>query len=77
MIGQGELTSWSEFGLQGLIIFALFSGFAVVIKWMINHIDKKDERHFEERMRWRESIDELLDEFKRCHYNRQEGSDEQ
>jgi len=49
-----EISGWSEFGLAGLVVAALFSIMFIIVKWLIAHIDKEAERHQSERSEWRE-----------------------
>ena len=50
-----QVNGWEEFGLAGLVIGALFAALFIIVKWLINHIDKQAETHREERAEWRES----------------------
>jgi len=66
--------SWAEHGLAGLVIFALFCVLVVLVKWLVNHIDKQQaefrserdmrcEAHSSEREEWRQQSKESTDKF--------------
>lgn len=56
------LTRWSEFGLAGLVIAALFGALGVIVRWLISHIDRQAERHHEERAEWKGSVETSVKE---------------
>ena len=49
------IEQWSQFGLAGLVIFALFTTLFVIVRWLIAHIDKQAVEHRSERAEWRSS----------------------
>lgn len=61
MLFLGELVEphWSDYGLAGLVIGALFAALFVIVKWLIGHIDRQADRHREERSEWRTQHDEV------------------
>lgn len=62
MIAQTtDISPWSQFGLAGLVIGALFFALLVIIRWMVAHIDKTNERHAMERAEWRQAGDKMVD----------------
>ena len=52
-MAQETIGDWSQFGLAGAVIGALFFSLVLVIRWMVGHIDKQAERHHSERSEWR------------------------
>lgn len=76
-----SISKWAEFGLAGLVIFALFVALFFIVKWLISHIDKQAEAHREERKEWRDqttavsdkinaSVDQLNDSIKELARNK-------
>ena len=61
MIAQEDISGWSQFGLAGLVIGALFFALILVVRWMVAHIDAKDERHINERRDWLQAVSALAD----------------
>lgn len=72
MFADAEI--WSQFGLAGLVIFALFSALVSIVLYTIKKLDKIDERnikaslylskeHKEERDEWRNSNSKQADRF--------------
>lgn len=59
MIAQNTVVDWSQFGLAGVVIGALFFSLVIVIRWMVAHIDKTNERHHLERSEWRQSAEQM------------------
>lgn len=55
-MNPGSAAEWGQFGLAGLVIFALFVALIVIVKWLVTHIDKKDEHHKEERNEWKATV---------------------
>ena len=53
ILAQGELNPWSEFGLVGLVIGALFTGLFFMAKWIASFVSKMAEIHLKERDEWR------------------------
>ena len=70
----GDASLWSQFGLAGLVIFALFAILVTVVWFTVKRFDAIDERstehskdihmmHKEEREEWRQSSSKQLDKF--------------
>ena len=51
----GEPKMWADFGLAGLVIFALFSGGLTFLGWVVRHLSTITKMHLAERAEWRES----------------------
>lgn len=51
----GEPKMWADFGLAGLVIFALFSGGLAFLGWVVKHLSTVTKMHHAERAEWRES----------------------
>lgn len=75
VIGNANL--WAKFGIEGLVIFALFMVLIFCVWLTIRRFDKVDERnlkasqrlldqHREERKEWRESNDKQIDKFEQA-----------
>ena len=43
---------WKEFGLAGMVIFALFSLIALMFHFLVKYIDRITEAHRDERLEW-------------------------
>jgi hypothetical protein len=43
---------WSEFGLAGMVIGALFFGAYFIIKWILSFVNSLAEQHAKERNEW-------------------------
>lgn len=48
-----QADGWSEFGLAGLVIGALFSGLFFMARWLANFVSKVADVHFKERIEWK------------------------
>lgn len=53
LLPQVEASAWSEFGLAGLVIGALFTGLFFMAKWIGSFVSKMAEIHLKERDEWR------------------------
>jgi hypothetical protein len=62
--GVDPINSWAQFGLAGLVIFALFSVLVIIVKWLVAHIDKQAEEHRKERTEWSDKDDKKSTEFR-------------
>lgn len=60
MMLLSQIDAWKEFGLAGAVIFSLFTVLIIIVRWLINHIDRQAETHKEERAEWRESNNEMV-----------------
>lgn len=58
-----DVEPWKEFGLAGLVIFALFCTLFVIVRWLITYTDNLSKAHREERKEWRESNEKSNDKF--------------
>lgn len=58
------ITRWSEFGLAGIVIGALFFALFIIIKWLINHVERISERHSQERREWDAAVSQLNETIK-------------
>lgn len=56
-------TLWAQFGLEGLVIFALFALAAWMVKLNINAINKQSDEHRAERKDWKDANNLQLDRF--------------
>ena len=50
---MGEPGTWAEFGLPGLVIFALFASIFFIVKTGLTSITKINDSHKDERKEWR------------------------
>ncbi len=48
-----QANGWSEFGLAGLVIGALFSGLFFMARWITGFVSKVADIHFKERDEWK------------------------
>lgn len=48
------ISEWSQFGLAGLVIGALFVVLMIIVRWLVSYIDKQSTIHRDERKEWRE-----------------------
>ncbi len=56
-----QADGWSEFGLAGLVIGALFSGLFFMGRWLASFVSKVADVHFKEREEWKCWGSEQLD----------------
>ena len=70
----GSPDTWAQFGLAGLVIFALFTALVTIVIFTIKRLDKIDKRntdayltqsseHRTERREWREGSNRQADRF--------------
>ena len=50
-------TDWSQFGLAGLVIGALFTVLFLFVKAAISRLEEMDSIHREERQEWRHTFE--------------------
>lgn len=51
----GDAKMWADFGLSGLVIFALFTGGIAFVGWVAKHLSTVTKMHSAERAEWRET----------------------
>lgn len=54
----GDPVLWSQFGLPGLVIFALFLGCLIFTGWVVRYVNTLTKMHAAERREWRQEMRE-------------------
>jgi len=54
----GDPALWGQFGLPGLVIFALFLGGLIFIGWVVRYVNTLTKMHSAERKEWRQEMRE-------------------
>lgn len=54
---MNEVSPWAEYGLVGLVLFALFSLLVWVVRGIVAHLDTAEARHRDERREWKREAD--------------------
>lgn len=65
----GDAHLWAQFGLAGLVLFAMFVGVFLILRWVFRQSEKADiahhqlveqlmKRHADERAEWRQDTEE-------------------
>lgn len=55
LIAQGTPADWKEFGLAGMVIFALFVALGFIVRFLLKQVESLMTNHREERNEWRSS----------------------